>query len=903
MNTKSLDALFSPEHIAVTGFSDSGDCAATLVLKNILVGNFRGTVCPLHDTSSSVLGIPAFKNLGDTGREIDLAVLAGPSETVPEELEKIAGAGVKAAIVLANDFRARLGDPDHLVKTIRETAQKYHIPVLGPDSLGLQRPRAGLNCSMAAKLPPPGRLAFISQSAALANSILDFAATKNVGLSAFASVGAQAGTDIADIIDFLSTDPFTTGIVLYLESVNNGRKFVSAARAFARTKPLVVVRGGKYRESRQAALTHSGILAGEDMVYDAVFKRAGMVRVEEIIELFNVSEAVSKQTAPASNRLAIISNAGGPAAMAADMLIRMGGRLARLAAGEKQEIRKVLPRLALVDNPVDLLSDASALSYAIALEACLRSRETDGVLVILTPQFHTQPGETARKLVEISKKFPKKPVLACWLGTDVMAEGREILNQGGIPTFITPEHGVKSFIYLYRHGSNMKLLTETPANIMDDFAPDYQKVENILRQAAAQRRFLLTERESKDVFEAYHIPSPPMEIATTPEEAEKTAADMGFPVVMKLESHDITHKGSVGGVLLNIEPKGVREAFETIRKNLEDAAPGSHFGGVTIQPMIQWQGIELALGAKRDPVFGSVMVFGAGGRLFEAMEDFAVGLPPLNQNLAARLMAETRICRHAYSSQAIDLPLELLEKILVKFSHLITDFPQILEIDINPFHAGKHGGLCLDGRIVLDRNIVKGITRFRGGVPPHLAIAPYPVQFTWETRLMDGTPCLIRPIKPEDEPLMNELFHTFSEKTVRLRFFQPIREMTHQDLARYCQIDYCRELALVAETRDNSKTKIIGAGRITMRPGGRSAEMAFAVGDPWHGQGVGSALMSRTLEAAEEYGIHTLYMDILRENRAMKRLAEKFGFYAVPSEDHEILVYRLDIKKTGPQDL
>jgi acetyltransferase len=794
-----------------------------------------------------------------------------------------------------------MAKPEKLLQAIKQISGRYSLPVLGPNSLGLQRPRIGLNVSMAHKCPPPGRLAFISQSATLANGILDFAASKNVGFSTFVSAGAQADIDIADLIDFLSVDPFTTGIVLYLESVMDGRKFVSAARAFARTKPLVVVKGGKYFESRQAALTHSGVLAGEDLVYDAVFKRSGLVRVDEILELFNVTEAISKQPAPASSRLAIISNAGGPAVMATDTLIRMGGRLAELNSGEKKEIRDLLPQWARVENPVDLLSDASEERYATALETCLRSRSTDGVLVILTPQFATAPEETAEKLVAISKKYPKKPVLACWMGSDMMAKGREILNMGGIPTFVTPEHGVKSFLYLYRHGSIVKLLTETPANIVDDFDPQYQVVEEIMERAASEQRFLLTERESKEIFEAYDIPSPPMDLATTPEQALEIARSMGFPVVMKLESNDVTHKGSVGGVLLNVEEDDVEDAFRAIRNNLKEARPDAHFAGVTLQPMIHWPGIELALGAKCDPTFGSVILFGAGGRLFEAMEDFAVGLPPLNQNLAARLMAETKICRYDHSTHGLELPYDLLEKILVKFSHLITDFPQIREVDINPFYAGRHGGLCLDGRIVLDTSITDGIRRFQGGAPEHLAIAPYPVQFTWEATMKDGTPYLIRPIKPEDEPLLNELFGTLSEKSIRLRFFQSIKELTHEDLARYCQVDYYRELALVAEVREDDRRRIVGVGRITMMPEGDAAEMAFVVGDPWHGQGIGSMLMIRTLEAAEKSGLKTIYMNVLRENSAMKGLSEKFGFYTVPSDDNDILVYRLDLGKKKPK--
>ncbi len=900
MKATSLKPLFSPQRVAVSGFTDSDACPGTLVLKNILTSHFRGVVYPIHESRNSIRGIPAFHSLEETGGNIDLMVLAGPPDQIPAELETAAKAGIRSAIVLANDYRSRMKEPERLMDAIGKISSEHDLPVLGPNSLGIQRPRDGINISMAHKCPPPGRLAFISQSATLANGILDFAASKNVGLSTFVSAGAQASVDIADIIDFLAVDPFTTGIVLYIESVLDGRKFVSAARAFAKTKPLLVVKGGRYFESRQAALTHSGVLAGEDRVYDAVFKRAGMVRVDEILELFNVSEAISKQPTPVSSRLAIISNAGGPAVMATDTLIKMGGKLAELNAGEKKEIRDVLPQWAAVDNPVDLLSDASAQRYSTAVETCLRSRGTDGVLVILTPQFATAPEETAEVLVEISRKYPRKPVLACWMGSDIMQLGRDILNLGGVPTFVTPEHAVKSFLYLYRHGSIVRLLSETPANIMDDFSPDYDTVEEIFSNAAAERRFLLTERESKEVFEAYHIPSPPMEIAKTSEEALEIARSMGFPVVMKLESNDVTHKGSVGGVILNVEEADVKDAFETIRKNLKEARPDAHFAGVTLQPMIHWPGIELALGAKRDPTFGSVLVFGAGGKLFEAMEDFAVGLPPLNQNLAAKLMAETRICSYDHSTHGLDLPYDLLEKILVKFSNLITDFPQIQEVDINPFYAGRHGGLCLDGRIVLDRSIVDGIKRFRGGAPDHLAIAPYPIQFTWEAKMRDGTPYKIRPIKPEDEPLMRELFQSFSPETILLRFFQPIKELSHEDLVRYCQVDYYRELALVAEIRENGRKKIVGSGRITMLPDRESAELAFAVGDPWHGQGIGSELMKRTLEAAEKSGIKHIYMNVLRQNSAMKGLSEKFGFTPVPSDDNDILVYHLELGSRKP---
>ncbi len=894
MGIKALSHLLAPSAIAMLLGPGINPLFEQRLFQNIITSGFAGPIYPIDPEREAVCNIPAYKDLKTIKKKPDLAVITGPPEYVPKVLKECGKAKIPAAIIFSMDFRHRTKDSEQIASKIAEICKQYQIRCIGPNSLGIIRPGKGINISVSLKAPPKGKVAFLSQSSTLAASILDYAASKHVGMSTFVSIGAQIDVDFGDLIDFLAMDPETRGIILYLESIKNGRRFLSATRSFTRTKPIVVIKGGKFEQSRLVSFSRMGLLTGEDAVYDAVFKRAGMVRVEDILELFNTSEALSKQPAPKGNKLAIVTNAGGPAVLAIDMLIRKGGGLAELEPETVSSIKQILPATAPVSNPVDCLSDASAKRLAGVIEPLLQDSSSDGLLVILTPQPLTEPLDTAKELIRLASKHPYKTVLACWMGSEDMDSARKLLNQNAIPTFVAPEQAVKSFLYMYNYEANKQLLSQTPSNILADYHPDREKALATFHAVSKEGRRFLLERETKQVLEAYGIKTTPMFLAKTANEAKRLGKKIGFPVALKIESPDIPNKSRAGGVKLHVLEHQVETAFKILTDNLKRYKPEAEFRGVTVEPMILGMGYELAMGAKKDPTFGSVIVFGLGGELLEAEKDTTVGLPPLNQALARRLVEETRIGRQLLHEKNEIIP--ILEESLVRFSILVADFSIIKEIEINSFFIDQERGVCLDGRIVLEDEIPKDMQKMQADIcPDHLVICPYPCQYTETKTLKDGTPYVIRPIKPEDEPLMEELFSTFSEQTIINRFFQLKKHLTHDELARYCQVDYDREIALVASLEQGDRERIMGVCRLAIMPDGKNAELAVVVGDPWHGHGIGKTLMAKTLQIAKEKGVKKIWMDVLKDNRIMNSIARKFGFNTVPSEDPDIVRYVLEV--------
>ncbi len=897
MGTHCLNNLLKPKRIAIIGASDRIDTVGGVILRNVVSEGYTGTVYPVHPTRESIMGIETHKDVRDIEKDIDLAVIATPIDQLIYQIEACGQKGVKAILIPAPDFRHRVKFPDKILKEIKTTCQKYGIRCLGPNSLGFIRPRLKLNLSTSRNRLSSGRLAFISQSSTLASAILDWSSKKHVGFSTFIALGSQIDIDFADLIDFLGVDPETRGIVLYIDSVTNGRKFISAARAFSRAKPIIVVKGGRFAESAHACFTHTGNLAGEDRVYDAVFKRAGMVRVEEVLDLFHLSEALAKQPTPSGNHLAIITNAGGPALLATDTLFRLGGKLAPLSSDTIEKLNEFLPKHWNPGNPVDLLSDADPERFAKTIEVLLKDKKVEGILVILTSQMNTDPIATAHAITKSIKRAPKKPILATWMGTDEVSKGRNILSENGIPAFVAPEQGIKSFIYMYNYNRNLKLLYETPAGIIEDFQPDIKRVEDIINEAAKRRSLVLGEVEAKQVLQAYDIKSPPVKLARDEKEALEAAKELGFPVALKVESPDVMHRGDVGGVYLHLYEDAIIPAFNKIKENLKKYMPKARFNGVTVHPMIKWQGAELALGAKKDPTFGSVILFGMGGRMIEIVRDYAVGLPPLNETLAKRLIEETKVYKLFKDTTRRPLNLEFMEEVLIRFSQLVIDFPQIREIDINPFYLGTKDGVCLDALIILEDDVLtRGCVPRGNCCPDHLAICPYPCHYIGTEYMKNGKPYTVRPIRPEDEPLLYQLFSELSEYSIRMRFFSPIKEIPHEEMVRYCHVDYDREIALVAEIEEDGQKKIIGVGRITQFIDGESAEMAFVVADKWQGQGVGKTLAKYCLIVAKEKNLKRIEMTILRENKPMIGLAESLGFKRIPSDDPDLVKVELWLK-------
>jgi len=892
MSVKNLEFLFNPRRIAVIGANENQDSLGYCIFRNLVGAGFKGTVFPVNPDMDAVQGVEAYKKITDIQRDIDLAILAVPPEDILAALDECGQKGVKGVNILCPDFSYRVENLQLLQTKIKDSSLKYGFRVLGPNSIGFIRPGIKLNASLFPKMPPKGNIAVISQSVTLSDALLDRAVSKNVGFSCFVSVGLRLDIGFSDMIDFLGVDPETRAIILYLESIKRGRKFMTSVRAFACSKPIVVLKSGRFEASAKVALTHSGTIAGEDRIYDAVLKRAGAIRVDEMIDLFYLAETLAKQPRPKGNRLAIITNSGAPAVIAVDTLMKMGGELAHLSQETLNNLRDHVPSKRKIQNPINFLYNATPEDYEIAVKSCLRDKEIDGVLVIHTPSFGTKPKETAEAVARAAQTYTYKPLLTSWLGEDQVLAARELLNEKGIPTFVTPEQAARSFIYMYRYDHNLKLLFEAPEAILKDFFPDHTKVDEIISKASEEKRFVLTLNEVKDILGAYGIPVIPTMSAKNEEEAIQISEVIGYPVVLKIDSPKIFHKVEKGGVILNVRDRdSVRDAF----KKLKDVATscGDPHAQVLIQPMIIKLGYELVIGAKKDKSFGSVIIFGTGGGLIEAIGDYSIGLPPLNQTLSRYMMSETKIYRHLQKQHSFENTLRYLEEIMVRFSQLIIDFPHIKEIDINPFFITDKEGFALDAGILLEEEIPKDLKNITGTLcPPHLSICPYPVSYVKEITLEDGTPAVIRPVRPEDEQLLGKLFNGFSEQTVMMRFYHQFINLSHDQLVRYCQIDYDREFALVCEIKEGDVKKIIGDTRFIKQPGLENAEMAVAVADQWQGKGVGRNLCEYCIKVAKEFGVKMLWMEILGINSRMLKLSEKLGFKIVDSDNDVVKVIK-----------
>ena len=894
MSVKNLSFFFNPRRIAVIGASEDKASIGYFIFENLLGKGFKGSVYPVNPDYESVQGVEAYPKITDIRRDIDLAIISlcpkNLPAVLPGVLEECGIKGVKGVVLLCFDFKTRIENANDLQEKISRISTKYGFRVLGPDSLGFIKPGTNLNASLFPRIPPKGTIALIAQSTTLSTAMLDWAVSKNIGFSYFISVGTKIDIKFADLIDFLGVDPETRAIILYVESIKNGRKFMTAVRSFSSSKPIMVIKSGKFEASQVVSLTHSGFMAGEDKVYDAAFKRAGAIRVDETLDLFYLAESLSKQRRPKGNRLAIVSNSGAPSVLAIDTLMRLDGDLANLSPQTTETLRERFPMFKYISNPVDMLVEASPEDFEVAVKNCLKDKEVDGVLVIYTPTYASNPKEIAEAVATAAKAYPYKPVFTTWMGEDQVMDAREFLSDKGIPTFASTEQAVKSFIYMYRYDYNLRLLLETPEVILKDFEPDEYKAEEVIRKASEDKRLILNFHEVNEIFQHYGLPVISTQKAANEEEAVAISEAIGYPVVLKIDSQKIIHKLKQGGVLLNLRDQAaVRKAFrqlDQLAAFLKDQ--NAH---IIIQPMVLKQGYELVIGSKKDPTFGSVILFGTGGELLEAVEDYSIGMPPLNQALARRMMEETKIFRYLQKNKHYEKTLKYLEEILVRFSHLIIHFPHIKEIDINPFFVTEKEGFVLDASILLEADVLDGFVPIRGDFcPPHLSICPYPDQYIDIFKLKEGPAVVIRPIRPEDEPLIDELLRTSSENTLMMRFFRKITDMSHEELTRYCHVDYDREISFVAVIREGDHEKIIAEVRISRLPDLENAEMAIVVGDQWQGQGIGKALCMHGMKIAMETGIKKMWMDILQINSRMLNRAEKMGFKKVSSDGDSVKV-------------
>ncbi|MBI4664623.1 MAG: bifunctional acetate--CoA ligase family protein/GNAT family N-acetyltransferase [Verrucomicrobia bacterium] len=873
-----LDPIFAARTVAVIGASETPGSLGQTLMRNL--SSAKAKIFPVNPKRSSVLGVKAYPNVGAVPEPPDLAVIVTPAQTVPGVMSECADAGVKGAVIISAGFKECGAPGVELEQQVLAQARRGKMRVIGPNCLGVMLPHASFNATFASAQALPGSVAFLSQSGALCTAVLDWSFRENVGFSAFISVGSMLDVNWGDLIYYFGDDPRTKSIVMYMESIGDARSFLSAAREVALTKPIIVIKVGHTEAAAKAAASHTGSLTGSDQVLDAAFRRVGVLRVDTIAELFDMAEVLSKQPRPKGPRLAIVTNAGGPGVLATDMLISSGSQLAELSQETFAGLQELLPAHWSRNNPVDILGDADPQRYAKAVEIVAKDPANDGLLVILTPQAMTDPGGTAEQLKPYAK-LGQKPIIASWMGGPEVEPGVAILNGCNIPTFAYPDRAARAFHYMWRYSENLRSLYETPTLTpeSEETRPDREIVEAILQSARTAKRTILTEVESKEILAAYGIPTVATRLARSPEEAVELAANIGYPVVLKLYSETITHKTDVGGVQLNLHnASDVKRAWRAIETAVKEKAGESHFSGVTVQPMVTEWGTEVILGSSTDPQFGPVLLFGAGGQLVEIFKDRALALPPLNATLARRMMEQTRIysvLQGARGRKAADLA--AIERLLVRFSCLVAEQPWIKEIDINPLLASSERIVALDARVVVHDAAVTEDKL------PKLAIRPYPNRYVTPWKLKDGTSVTIRPIRPEDEPLLIKFHQTLSERSVYNRYFSQLKlsqRTAHERLIRICHNDYDREIALVAEFKPPKKREreILGVGRLSKIHGVGEAEFAVVVSDQWQGRGLGSQLLNLLIQVGRHEKLSCIKGTVLAENREMQRLCKKLGF-------------------------
>lgn len=880
MNVLSLDKIFKPQRIALVGVSPNPKSVSGRILANLIGGGFRGVVYPVAPSVEAVMGIPCFASVASLPKTADLGVICAAAAQVPGLVRECGEAGIRGLIIVSAGFRETGPAGLALEQSILAEARRFEgMRIIGPNCLGIISPGLPLNASFAGAMPRPGHVAFVSQSGALCTSVLDWAAEEKLGFSHFVSTGNMIDVEFGDLIDYLGEDEATKSILLYIESIPDARKFMTAARAFARMKPIVAYKAGRFPESAAAAASHTGALAGEDAVFDAAFERMGLARVFNIGEIFDCADLVGRHKVPKGPRLAVLTNAGGPGVMATDALVASGGALARLSDETMRVLNESLPPQWSRRNPVDVLGDAKSKLVAKAAQIVLQDPGVDALLVIITPQAMTNPTAVAREICAQASATPK-PVLAAWLGGAAMREGTNLLNEAGIPTYPTPEQAVKAFMTLVSYARNLEILYETPKDIPVDFPVDRKELRARFAGILTAAEGPLSESRSKELLASYGIPVTGPVAAATAGDAVAAADAAGYPVVLKILSPDITHKTDVGGVALDLADAGaVRAAFEAMLETVRRKAPEARLEGITVQRMVSsGEGVEMILGVKKDPTFGTVVMAGMGGTAAEIYNDRSIGFPPLNERLARRMIDELRMrpLLHGYRGRPA-VALDKLVETLVRLSYLAADFPEVAELDINPLLVTPDGVVALDARVVGDRTAVEDPRRPYA----HLSLRPYPEEFVKRMRMRNGAPIMLRPIKPEDEPLWLALLASCSRESIYSRFRYFFFWQSHEVASRYCYIDYDREMAIVAESGEGKDRRLVGVGRLVTEPGRASAEYAVLVQDAWQDKGLGGLLTDYCLGIAKDWGIRTVTAITTTDNPRMIAVFEKRGFRIV----------------------
>jgi acetyltransferase len=881
-----LDHLFAPYAIAVFGASIQPESVGTRLYQNIIEGGFTGPVYPVNPKYENLDNKTCYPSIRAIDKPVDLAVIATPAVTISEIIHECGENGVRAAIILSAGFEDMHGEARVYRKDVLAESRRYGIRILGPNCLGLIRPANNLNATFSKNNAQPGKLALISQSGALCTAILDWATARNVGFSAVVSLGNVLDIGFGDVLDYLALDPNTDSILLYVEGIRDARSFMSGLRIAARMKPVIVLKVGRHHESAHAALSHTGAMVGTDDVFDASLRRAGVVRVMTIEQLFSAAQLLATTHRVHGNRLAIITNGGGPGIMATDRAIDLGVKITQLTESSIQRLNNAMPPHWSHGNPIDILGDATHERYRIAVEACLHDTNVDGVLVILTPQAMTEPLQVATAVIGASVDAGK-PVLACWMGERQVETARELLTKHKIPVFPNPDASVEAFAYLASYHRNQQLLMQAPGPLARSSEPDINGARMIIDGVLAERHTTLSSLEAKALLTAFGITAMPAVTARSGNEALVAAESLGFPIAMKINSPDISHKSDVNGVRVNIvNAETVRGTYNELVATVQALRPNAKIEGVTVERMYNNpHGRELLVGVIRDPVFGPIISFGAGGTMVEIMRDHAVAIPPLNDFIISDLINQTRVSKllgKFRNLPAINVP--AVRRVLRRLSEMVCELPQIRELDINPLIADEDGTTVLDVRVVVDMQapMLKPYA--------HMAIHPYPSHLLRHWQLTDGTDITVRPIRPEDADIEQAFVHNLSAQSKYFRFMQGLQELTPQMLVRFTQIDYDRELALIAVISEKDREVEIGVARYVMMPNGESCEFALVISDGWQQKGIGSRLLTCLMEAAKTKGFKMMEGEVLASNTPMLKLIRNLGFTSIMNKEDPAII-------------
>lgn len=877
-----LTSLFEPKTVAVIGASERENSVGSVIFRNILDSGFKGRLYPINPKHESIHGLAAYKSIEDIGARVELAVIATRPKTVPEIVEQCGRSGIKNIIIISAGFSESGHAGAALERKTLEIARSYGVRVLGPNCLGVIRPEIGLNATFARVTASEGNLALVSQSGAICSAVLDWAASNKVGFSSVISLGSTADVDFGEILDYLVYDNRTHYILLYIEGIRNSRRFMSALRSAARIKPIILLKAGRHAGGSAAVQVHSGMLAGSDIVFDAAIRRSGVVRVKTIGQLFYASKALASKFKPQGKRLAIITNGGGPGAMAADRAGDMDIPLAELSADTMKSLNTSLSPNWSRSNPIDIVGDASPAQYRDAILAAAQDEGVDGILVMLAPQAMTQPTEVAQSVIEVSNTT-SKAIIACWMGQEHVEEGRLAMENAGIPAFRMPETAVELYYHISTYYRNQTLLLQTPYGAASISPQETEGAKMLVEAVLQEHRKVLSEMESKAILRAFRIPVAQTMVARTPTEALLLAEQIGFPVAMKVDSPDLIRKSDAGGVRLNIvNAPAVRNAYHDIIEVVQKRHPNARINGVSIEPYLaRPNGRELMIGVERDPTFGPIITFGAGGTEVEIFSDRAVALPPLNQYLAQDLIRSTRAAMLLGEFRNMPpINMEALEDVLLHISEMVCELPWLQELDLNPLIVDENGAIAADARIVIDHAATTG-DRYS-----HMAIHPYPSHLVQEWEQPNGRVITIRPIRPEDAEMEQEFVKNLSDESKYYRFMDTLRELTQSMLVRFTQIDYDREMALVATLPEkDGKTLQIAVARYVTNPDGETVEFALAVADAWQKHGIGRKLMSALIESARLKGYRAIVGDVLSQNTKMFRLMGSLGFTIHPHPD------------------